>query len=494
VSLRLDSYLGVLQKPAQKTAQLFQLDYLGTDKIEISVDGATLKIWQNDEAEPFVEYDLTTDAYSSIQEVRDALQLNELFSASAVPAEYSGEPSSLINDMERVKIDPNDGLVVNGLQYTYSGAPVDVFYDLMQAAGFPDTQMDIYDVERQMYWIFDWYVEQRPSLKKTALTVLGELLISCGGWLRTGLKRDILGSHNGSDNEADLVDSTALFSKWGVAVGDTVNNLTDGCTGIVTAVTDDTITIGGGLSGGTDDDFDTDDEYEIVATPREVFSCRILAPGIPGEINKEITNDHILDGGINVDHQPKNYAGRCEVEYDYDPINNKYPPPVVVDDPENLYYSKESAGDNVFETKKLKAPWLRSAGASVRAGILAERRLYWQRTNNSRVMVRTVLNREDIEPGDTILLTSSLLPSVDGAGLTAHKFLVVRKKINPDYKNRYIDFELQEADFGGDAPFILAPDGTPEWTSASDEEKLKYGFLTDDKGTISDGTEGKVLY
>lgn len=494
VRLRLDSFLGLLQKPAQKTAELFQLDYLGTDRVEISVNGATLKIWINDVAEPEIDYDLTSDAYSSVAEVRDALQNHVSFSASAVSTDYTSEDSTVINDLERVHIDPNDGLVINGLQKTYSGSPEDVFYALMLAAGITVSQLDMYDVELQLYWVFDWRVEQRPSLEKTAFVVMGEFMISCGGWLRTGLKRDIPGTHSGSDNSATLVDSKARFVRWGVLAGDTIFNVTDGSSGIITARTATSITIGGGLSGGTDDDFDTDDEYRIEAAPREVFSCRILAPGIPGEINQSITSDHIVEGGLGVDHQPENYKGTCEVQYRYDPVEKKYLDTVVVEDPENLYHSEAETGDTIFKTFKIKAPWLRGAGASVRAGILAERRLYWQRTNSVQITVRALLNRDEIEPGDTILLTSSLLPAVDGQGVTAHKFLVIRKKINPDLKNRYIDFVLQEADFGGDSPFILAPDDTPDWTSASDEEKEKYGFLTDGKGLMSDGTEGKVLY
>lgn len=493
IRLRMDSFLGALNKPAQKITELFHLDYLGTDRIEISVNGVTLKIWQNDEAEPFIEYDLTSDAYSTVQEVRDALQNNESFSASVVATGMSGKDSSVISDMDRLLIDPQDGLVINGLQKTYSGAPKDVFLALMEAYGIGVTQLDMYDVEQRFYWIFDWYVEQRPSLNKNAYTVLAEFMISCGGWIRTGLKRDITGTATGG-SAITLENTGGNFIVWDVAVGDTVNNITDGSTGVVTGVDTTEITMSGGLSGGIDNDFDPDDEYQIVATPREVFSCRILAPGIPGEINDEITNDHIIEGTINVDHQSDNYFGKCQVEYDFKPVEDKYMGKVIVDDPENEYHSVAEAGDEIVKIKKLKAPWLRGAGASVRAGILAERRLYWQRTNNVKVMLNALLNRDDIEPGDTILLTSPLLPSIDGNGVTGHKFLVIRKKINPDMKNKHITFELQEADFGGDSPFILAPDGTPEWTSASAEEKQNYGFLTDDKGIMSDGTEGKVLY
>lgn len=498
VSMRLDSFQGQLLKPAHQTAPLFQLWYNGdkNDRIEISVDGVSLKIYKNDDSAAIVDYDLTDTDYETVQLVREALLAETEFTTFTVFTEHNGEPSSKINDLDRVNINNYDGMWIIGMQTTYTGAPQDAYYSLLTNIGIPARDIDYYDIAIQMYWVFDWYIEQRPSLEKNAFTVIGDLLRSCGGWMRTGLKRDILGSHNGSNNSSELEDSTADFVTWGVYAGDTVYNLTDGCSGVITAVAENELTISGGLSGGTDNDFDTDDEYRIEATPREVFSCRILAPAIPGEVIEEITTDHIIEATLGINHKTENYAGRCEVEYNYDPREKKYMDTLVVDDPDQEYYSKNDGPiDKVFRTIKLKAPWLRGAGASIRAFVLADRRLFWQRRNKFSASMTVLLNRDDIEPADMIKLSHEQLPSLDGQGFSDRTVLITKKIIGGDVKDRKIAVTVEDAEFGGLEPFLIAPDDTPTYADCTDEQKRKYGFLTNEQGIIpSDNSEGKVLY
>ena len=76
------------------------------------------------------------------------------------------------------------------------------------------------------------------------------------------------GTHTGANNQASiLTDSTAAFLDWGVEVGDTVQNITDVSTGggVISIVTQTTVTFAA-LTGGTDDDFDTNDVYQINKT------------------------------------------------------------------------------------------------------------------------------------------------------------------------------------------------------------------------------------
>jgi formate dehydrogenase major subunit len=77
------------------------------------------------------------------------------------------------------------------------------------------------------------------------------------------------GKHKGPDNSANLIDAKGrdLYG-LGVRLGDTIQNLTDGSEGAVTAFAttnkpNDTAVIGGGLSGGSDNDWDTNDEWVI---------------------------------------------------------------------------------------------------------------------------------------------------------------------------------------------------------------------------------------
>lgn len=69
------------------------------------------------------------------------------------------------------------------------------------------------------------------------------------------------GSHTGADNASVLTDSAASFPTDGSLLYCKIKNITDGSEGIITENTENTITAT--LSGGTDNDWDIDDEYEI---------------------------------------------------------------------------------------------------------------------------------------------------------------------------------------------------------------------------------------
>lgn len=76
-----------------------------------------------------------------------------------------------------------------------------------------------------------------------------------------GFKTKQAGTHDGAPNAAILTDTTASFIVSGVEIGDLIKNLTDGSQATITAVGATTIT--GVLSGGTEDDWDVSDAYEI---------------------------------------------------------------------------------------------------------------------------------------------------------------------------------------------------------------------------------------
>ena len=77
--------------------------------------------------------------------------------------------------------------------------------------------------------------------------------------------RNYSGIHDGSNNSTSLSDAGADFVDWDIQNGDMVINITDGSTGLVTAVTATTLNVGSMILG-TDNDFDEDDEFVVVKT------------------------------------------------------------------------------------------------------------------------------------------------------------------------------------------------------------------------------------
>ena len=72
------------------------------------------------------------------------------------------------------------------------------------------------------------------------------------------------GTHTGSNNASVLTDSSKSWTTDEL-VGKKIVNMTDGCSGTITGNTATTITCSGGLSGGTDNDFDTGDSYRVAS-------------------------------------------------------------------------------------------------------------------------------------------------------------------------------------------------------------------------------------
>ena len=84
------------------------------------------------------------------------------------------------------------------------------------------------------------------------------------------------GAHDGADNASVMTDSNAGFDP-GQWVGYTITNSTDGSSGTITANTESTVTAT--LSGGTQNDWDAGDVYQIAVEPTEDSDLYIYQNG-----------------------------------------------------------------------------------------------------------------------------------------------------------------------------------------------------------------------
>lgn len=75
------------------------------------------------------------------------------------------------------------------------------------------------------------------------------------------------GTHKRLNNSSYLNDDNRQFLSCGVIADMLVKNTTDGSEATITSATENTVV--GTLSGGTDDDWDVGDEYEIYLTGTE---------------------------------------------------------------------------------------------------------------------------------------------------------------------------------------------------------------------------------
>jgi len=88
----------------------------------------------------------------------------------------------------------------------------------------------------------------------------------------------LTGVHSGGNNSATLIVATGAFPQS--LIGAALYNITDGSSTTITAVSGDMTTITGVLSGGTDDDWDTNDVFMIVPDPTWVW-CETFTWELP---------------------------------------------------------------------------------------------------------------------------------------------------------------------------------------------------------------------
>jgi hypothetical protein len=93
----------------------------------------------------------------------------------------------------------------------------------------------------------------------------------------------------------NLLDPRASFTP-GALVGLTILNVTDGSSGIITINTATTCTVGGGLSGGTNNTWTLGDTYKIILLAQTV--CVIGASGVRYKVHSLIIDISLLIGNI----------------------------------------------------------------------------------------------------------------------------------------------------------------------------------------------------
>jgi len=125
--------------------------------------------------------------------------------------------------------------------------------------------------KRQRKYTCNGYLD--PS--ENAANILDKLTSSCRGMLifSGGLWKLIIdraeNCHTGADNASVLTDRTKAWTT-NAYIGYTINNTTDNSSGTITANTATTITAT--LSGGTQNDWDEYDDYEIVDTNGDIIT------------------------------------------------------------------------------------------------------------------------------------------------------------------------------------------------------------------------------
>lgn len=117
------------------------------------------------------------------------------------------------------------------------------------------------------------------------------------------------------------------------------------------------------------------------------------------------------------------------------------------------------------------------------AKINAHRNLYQNRLSVSTITVKSDLRLEQLEIGDILIVDFQRMYKRLGSENVRKKVVLVTGKT---VTGESIDFEMSDLGNTFNTSSYITPNDAPEYSLASDNEKLIYGFITDNQGIVND--------
>lgn len=115
------------------------------------------------------------------------------------------------------------------------------------------------------------------------------------------------------------------------------------------------------------------------------------------------------------------------------------------------------------------------------AEISAHRHLYYNSLSVATMTLATDLRLENIEIGDVIIADLRRLYKRKGDNVRKKVMLVVGKTVTGE------EIKLELSDLGNtfNTSSYITPNDAPDWVDASEDEKLIYGYITDNQGIVN---------
>jgi len=120
--------------------------------------------------------------------------------------------------------------------------------------------------------------------------------------------------------------------------------------------------------------------------------------------------------------------------------------------------------------------------SDIDAEIMSHRHLYYNRLGTATLDIETDLRLENIEIGDVIIADLRRLYKRFGDENVAKKMMLV---IGKTLTGERTMLELSDLGNTFNSSSFITPNDAPEWISATDDEKLRYGYITDNQGIVN---------
>ncbi|MEZ5781151.1 MAG: hypothetical protein R3D70_05820 [Rhizobiaceae bacterium] len=225
------------------------------------------------------------------------------------------------------------------------------------------------------------------------------------------------------------------------------------------------------------DDIDAEVKFKAIVPP--------LPFALPPVFNER---EHFLAGSISVKDLPKERLSRVATYF--------MPNGAIVDlKPENfravsLQVDTTGEGVNAYGTSNTRTilnRWVPSLQVADEVGL---RLLKRYRNTPRQVTFRIDAKDATLRTGNLIDISSRLVQAEDGLPRLIRCLVTESREVEQGSQYEYV--ALQVADTEGTAR-LIAPDGTPDWTSATTEQRNTYIFISNDAGLMSDGSPAPTI-
>lgn len=117
------------------------------------------------------------------------------------------------------------------------------------------------------------------------------------------------------------------------------------------------------------------------------------------------------------------------------------------------------------------------------AEIFSHRYVYYRSIGRTDIKIETDLRLEDIEIGEVVILDFNRLYKRFGDASSRKKVAIIIGKTLTGERTK-----LELTDLGNlfNRSSIITPNSAPDYVAATEEEKLKYGYITDGQGIVED--------
>ncbi len=211
---------------------------------------------------------------------------------------------------------------------------------------------------------------------------------------------------------------------------------------------------------------------------------KVLVPPLPSDLPPLLNErEHFIAGSVTVKDLPNERVSQVLMYF--------APTGAVVElKPENfrsvsIQVDATGEGVNAYGTSNARTilnRWVTSLPLADEIGL---RVLNRYKETPRQVSFRLDAKDASLKTGDLVDISSRLIQGVDGGPRLIRCLVTESREVQMGSQYEYT--VMQAANTAGSAA-LIAPDGTPDWLDATDEQRLTYMFISNDAGFMSDFT------